>query len=151
MNGEDQALDLVALMGQLTEPAAPPPVSLVPQTAGWWVVAGLVMLALGYTLWQLWRRRRDQAYRRAALIALEEAGGDPAMIATILRRTALAAYPRRQVAGLSGAEWVDFLTATGNFPPELGFALTRAPYDPKPAGDIRSAAEAWIRHHRRGR
>jgi Ca-activated chloride channel family protein len=151
MNGEDQALDLVALMGQLIEPAAPPAVSLVPQTAGWWVVAALVLLVLGYALWRVWRRRRDDAYRRAALIALNEAGGDQAMIATILRRTALAAYPRRQVAGLSGGEWVDFLTATGGFPSELGFALARAPYAPGATDDIRTAAEAWIRHHRRDR
>lgn len=150
MNGEDEFVNLVELLGRLIEPAAPDPVSLAPQTAGWWVLGALVLTTLAYGLWLGWLHWRENAYRRVALAELDSAGNDPAAIATILRRTALAAYPRREVAGLAGPEWVAFLNATGDFPEALGPALIRAPYAPGVAAvDLRGAASRWIRRHRR--
>ncbi|MCW3782014.1 DUF4381 domain-containing protein [Defluviimonas salinarum] len=150
MNGEDANVNLVDLMGRLIEPEVPAPVSLVPQTAGWWVLGALVLTALAYALWRGWLHWRANAYRRTALAALATAGNDPAAIAAILRRTALAAYPRREVAGLAGPDWVAFLNATGGFPEALGPALIRAPYAREAgAADLRAAAIRWIRGHRR--
>jgi len=152
MNEDSAPTSLVGLIDRLAEPPMPDPVSLAPQTAGWWVLGAIAVLALAYGLWRLWLHGRANAYRRAALRELAEAEEDPARVATILRRAALAAYPRRAVAGLSGADWVAFLHATGSFPEAAGPSLIRAPY--APAGEtekLRRAAERWIRTHRRAR
>lgn len=150
MTEENAPVNLVELLDKLAEPPMPEPVSLAPQTAGWWVLGAVLLLSLAYGLWRLWLHWRADAYRRAALHRLRKAGQDPALIATILRRAALAAYPRREVAGLAGTDWVAFLRATGSFPEAAGPALIRAPYAPVgEAGVLRKAAERWIRTHRR--
>lgn len=149
MNG-DEPTSLVGLIDKLIEPPMPEPVSLAPQTAGWWVIGALVLSLLAYGAWRLWAHWRANAYRRAALTALAEAGDDPAAMAVILRRAALAAYPRRDVAGLAGADWVGFLRRTGGFSEAAGEALIRAPYAPDvPGGPLRRGAERWLRTHRR--
>lgn len=154
MTGDEapEVENLIDLMNRLVEPPVPDPVSLAPQTAGWWVVGALVIAALAVGLWRGWVRWRANAYRRSALVELG-AAQDPAAIAGILRRAALAAYPRREVAGLAGADWIAFLNATGGFPRSAGPGLVRAPYAPDGAGGeepgLRQAAERWIRTHRR--
>ena len=91
MKDEFKGLGLVELIELLEEVPEPPPVSMMPQTLGW-IVVGLVLAALLFLLirWAV-RRHREEAYRRAALRELDEAGDDPAAISAVLRRTALAA------------------------------------------------------------
>lgn len=150
----DRTENLVDLIGQLVPPVEPPPVSMMPQTAGWAVLGAGVLLGLGLLAWRMWRTWRANAYRRAALWALGRAGDDPAAIAEILRRAALAAYPRRDVAGLSGENWLAFLDETGPEPVFVngpGRVLAIAPYRPVEDGGpaLRAIAETWIRRHRR--
>ncbi|MFV0409056.1 MAG: DUF4381 domain-containing protein [Paracoccus sp. (in: a-proteobacteria)] len=145
---------LIDLIGQLVEPTPPPPVPMVPQTWGWAVLAVLMLAALGWAIWRWIRHRRANAYRRAALRLLESAGDDPARIAEILRRTALAAYPRGTVASLNGAGWLAFLDAQVGgdaFSAGPGRGIATAPYrigEPNP--QLRPLAANWIRRHRRG-
>lgn len=147
-----QADSLVGLMDQLILPPDPAPIPLTPETAGWYVLGALLLCGLGWLLRRVVLRRRANAYRRAALAELARAGEDAAAIATVLRRTALAAYPRGQVAGLTGADWVAFLTRTGPFPEPQARALARAPYAPggAPVPGLAQAARDWIRQHERG-
>jgi hypothetical protein len=68
-------------------------------------------------LFAMHRYRRSRAtnqYRREALAALD-ALGRPTVSAvnSILKRTALTAGGRDEIASLSGAAWIDFLRATG--------------------------------------
>ncbi len=139
---------LVGMIDALVEPGAPEPVSLVPQTWGW---AALALVLLAGAVWVIHRsamRRRANAYRKAALAGLE-AAQTAAEVSTILRRTALAAYPRAQVAGLIGADWVAFLARTGTgdvAPLELTSALYADPDHPaSPA--LRQAAIRWVQTH----
>jgi hypothetical protein len=156
MNDDDvtpQAGNLIDLLDQLVEPPAPPPVAMTPQTAGWAVLAVLLVLFLAWLGWRFWRRWRANAYRRAALAELDAAGDDPAAIAAILRRTALAAWPRERVAGLTGPDWLRFLDATGGgdgFETGAGQALTFATYSvaPGPTPGLAELAGHWIRRHR---
>ncbi|MEM7670042.1 MAG: DUF4381 domain-containing protein [Pseudomonadota bacterium] len=146
-------LGLVELI-ELLEPApAPEPVSMLPQTVGWlWLM--LVMLAFCTLGWRAWQRRRAaEAYRAAALRALDGAGTDPVQIAEIVRRTALSAFPRAEVAGLHGTDWLVFLDRTGggdSFCNGAGRAIATAPYRPDtdPEG-LAEAARGWVRGHRR--
>lgn len=154
MNGEDlSGLDLVALYDRLIRPDPPEAISMWPQTAGW-IWLGLALAALlAAAAWAWIRRHRANAYRRAALKALEAAGDDPARIAEVLRRTALQAYPRETVAGIHGASWLAFLDqATGRTDfagSEAGRVLVTAPYRPQaPDKDLPALAARWIRTHR---
>lgn len=146
-------LNLVDLLDRLVEPGDPPPVSMAPQTWGWAALAALLAIAAIILTVHLVRRYRANAYRREALAEMRRSPEDPAAIARILRRTALAAYPRRDVAGLTGERWLAFLNRTGrasHFEGEAGRNLIRAPYrDTPPGADMKACAEQWIRSHQR--
>jgi hypothetical protein len=153
MSEDLSGLNLVELYDRLVVPDAPAPVSMWPQTAGWiWVFLGLVAVAV-FTVWRITKWRSATAYRRAALDALQQAGDDPVAIATILRRTALSAFPRDTVAGLHGADWLAFLDKSADgvrfSGTDAGEVLARAPYARKaPHKDLPAMAETWIRAHR---
>ncbi|MEP5516176.1 MAG: DUF4381 domain-containing protein, partial [Bauldia litoralis] len=72
--------------------------------------------------------------------------------ATILRRTALAAFPRHDVAGLQGDAWLAFLDASypgSGFSDGPGAVIARAPYEPAAdAPGLAALATDWIRRHR---
>lgn len=108
---------LQATLRQMADITLPPPVSMMPATWGWAMLAGLLVLTLVLALWRWLRRRAQNRYRRDALaeIAVLEARTDRAQalaaLPEIIKRTALAVWPREQVAGLSGEPWVAFLTA----------------------------------------
>jgi hypothetical protein len=131
-----------------------------------------VLIAAGIYVIVRWRRRN--AYRRAALAAMQACGErfdrhrDAAQLATecseLLRRVALAAYGC-DVAGIGGKQWLQFLDASmagkrfgrRKNPPTpfitLGPALLQAPYRPGVSYDtqlLQSAIRYWIRHHRPG-
>jgi hypothetical protein len=155
MNGEEEAaevINLVDLIDRLAEPPEPSPVAMTPQTPGWTVLAILLALLAAWLVWRWVQHRRANAYRRAALAELNAAGDDPAAIADVLRRTALAAWPRERVASLSGRAWLQFLDATGGggFADGPGDALLAAPYreDAAPAPGLRDLAARWIRRHK---
>lgn len=148
----DAPVSLVGLLDELAEPVAPPPVPLTPQTAGWAVLAAMLAVALlALIAWRV-RRWRANAYRRAALAELATAGEDPAAIALVLRRTALAAWPRAEVAGLSGEAWLAFLDRSGGQPGFVegpGRALLDAPYrSGPPQPGLAPLAARWVRRHR---
>lgn len=147
--------NLVDLLDQLIPPAEPKPIPMTPQTAGWAVLLVCVLGALAYAGWRFLQHWRRNAYRRAALAALQGAGQDAAAIALILRRSALAAYPRTEVAGLSGEDWLSFLDRTGRmtgFRDGPGVELARAPYagDTVASPDLVDLARRWITGHRGG-
>lgn len=148
-----EPVTLVDLLDRLAEPVDPPAVSMMPQTWGWAVLAGLLGLAMVYMAFRALRRYRANAYRREAVAALQGASNDPARIAQILRRAALAAYPRRQVAGLTGPSWLAFLNRTGRgtrFEGLAAQALLKSPYQAtQKVPELENLAEGWIRAHRR--
>jgi hypothetical protein len=150
--------NLVDLLDQLQDIVEPAPVSLLPATAAWAVLGAvlLALLALGLRRWL--RQRRATRYRRAALATLKAL--EPALAAgdaralwhldELIRRTALAAFPRREVAALTGPAWIEFLERTGGAGGFAGLqdALLAAPYAPGPLAfdgpALARAARQWI-------
>ncbi len=155
MSEEDLAkLNLVELYDLLQRPDAPEAISMWPQTAGWLWVAGAMVIMVAALIWMGVSRHRANAYRRAALSALKSAGDDPVQIANVLRRTALAAFPRQTVAQLHGAAWLTFLDQAAQEThfagSEAGRVLAAAPYRPQdPHRDLPGMAEQWIKTHRK--
>jgi len=108
-----------AALSNLHDIVMPSPVSWWPPAPGWYVLAALLVVLAARIAWRVACRRRAGAYRRAALRELEGLQtrmGAPAQrlealrqLPLLLKRTALAAWPREEVAGLSGMEWLAFL------------------------------------------
>ncbi|MFK0334787.1 DUF4381 domain-containing protein [Rhizobium sp. NPDC090275] len=153
-----------AALRSLKDIAVLQPVSWMPQTWGWLALALILLAAIllcGLLAYKRWRRN---AYRREALRLLDEIAGDlgngqtragaSARLAELLKRTALAAWPRKTIAAVSGDEWVRFLSSRG----EIGDALKRYLDDLEYRGgaipgadvtdDLLRDARRWIeRHH----
>lgn len=141
-------------LANLRDIVLPPPIAWWPPAPGWWVLgAGVLACALLLVL-RFVLRYRANAYRREAARALRDPTAAPA-IAAVLKRVALVAYPRADVARLTGAAWSAFLDRTGGFPADAAAALHRASLDPSRPLDaaeapvVLAAARTWVRRHRR--
>ncbi len=114
----------------------PPEVSLWPQT--WPLRIAIVVLAVALigALWWLARRWWANRYRRAALAELDALPAPTqGALALLVRRTALSAFPRADVAALSDMAWLAFLDRTyggTGFTQGPGRALAAGPYEPQP-------------------
>lgn len=156
MSTEFEGLDLVTLLNLLEPATQPEPVPWTPQTAGW-IWLGLAVAALLYWGVRRWvAYRKANAYRKDGLAALRLAKDDPVQIARVLRRTALAGFPRTDVASLTGDAWLGFLDATFTAPSEkqsfakgVGRDLALAPYrDTGAIAGLGPLAALWIRTHK---
>lgn len=152
MNDEPEPVTLLGLLGRLIEAPEPPPVSMMPQTCGWAVLGLILLAACIFVAIHMWRRYQANAYRRYAIEELDAARDDPAAIAAILRRTALAAYPRRDVAGLAGDDWLRFLDAQvsgKDFLEGPGRLVAAAPYrNTRNEPALYAVVKNWIVRHR---
>ena len=118
----------------------PPSISLWPETwtARMTVAVAVVVLvvSVAWMLHQRWLSR----YRREALAELDRIVRAPIetdqlarKLAVLVRRTALAAFPRQQVAQLTGPAWLDFLDRSyggTEFSQGVGRSLEVAAYQP---------------------
>ena len=120
---------------------------------GWLFVGALVAVLAYYGAKSYSAHRKAEAYRHAALKELIEAGDDPVRIAEIVRRAALSGFPREEVAGLAGDDWLAFLNRTysgDDFSGETGRAFLAAPFrksERSPA--LAELARQWVRNHKR--
>ena len=119
-----------------------------PLAPGWWFLIALALVAIGYLLHLYLRHRSQGAARRHALRQLDamttefEQHGDAVAFSSnlseLLRRTMLAYAPRRDVAGLTGDEWLRWLDRDldqPRFQGETGRKLLELPYR-RPDDDI---------------
>lgn len=114
-------------------------------------------------IWWLHHFRRNR-YRRFALRELHVLHSEwqidsgnldfAQAVNRLLKQCALAAFPRRDIAALNGAEWLDFLDRHLRKPrftdPDVR-ALANLYQSTPPAiapDTLRDAAEYWIRRHR---
>ncbi|MBW2367165.1 MAG: DUF4381 domain-containing protein [Deltaproteobacteria bacterium] len=147
----------------------PDPVPWTPVAPGWICVGGILLLLGLWVLFRRFRRWRQNAYRREALSEITRLQKNKAenghqvlrSLPGILKETALNAYPKVEVASLTGEKWLDFLERRcpgAGFKRETGRHLvTIAYHDPKSwsitdkeASEILVFVRRWIRrHHRR--
>jgi hypothetical protein len=146
MNSDPTSLE------NLRDIAQPPPVSWWPPALGWWVVLALIFIVAAFAAWRGWRRWQARAYRREAVRELESAQSI-AEIAALLKRTALAVYPRSEIASLSGHAWCQWLQQTGGQPVPNAVAkvfsegLFAESAQENAQGEVSAFVRAWIQNH----
>ena len=96
--------------------------------------------------------------RLKARTATTRSACQPCKLPALVKRTALAAFPRQAVASLSGTAWLEFLDHTGHthaFTHGRGQLLPALSYEPHTASrldaqdieELLSIVSSWIRRH----
>lgn len=150
----------MASIADLKDIPAPPPVSYAPQTAGWWVVGGIIVVGLllyAFLRWRKWRRNRYRREAQAELDVIERAANDAstrhealAALPVLVKRTVLSWAPRQEVAPLSGEAWLRYLDRTypqGGFVQGPGRQLDALAYGPGEIGRDELHALIALLHH----
>jgi len=140
----------------------PPSTPWWPLAPGWlWLLAlvsivALVLLVRWFIRWQQNRYRREALAELSRLEQTSDSSGALVELSALLKRTALTACKREQVASLTGAEWFAFLDRTGGtrFGDGLGEVLEAAKYNPSVSdwpslktAELINEIRQWIRHH----
>ena len=150
----------------IVEPAA---ISWWPPATGFWIRVEMLLVWVSAIGLRLWIRYRRNSYRREALALLQqiESGLQPAQtrdfalaeMSMLLKRTALSAYPREEVAELTGEEWLAFLDHSGNthdFSQGAAAIIGNISWQPQAGAklsdqelkEIITTVQHWINHHR---
>ncbi|MGI9627204.1 MAG: DUF4381 domain-containing protein [Longimicrobiales bacterium] len=147
---------------------APPAVSWAPGTVGWALVLAVLSALVGWGLVRRHRKNVANRYRVSALrelAAIERSWTDPGSrqgallaIPTLLKRVALSFADRRQIASLTGEQWLGFLDRAyggSGFQEGPGRALVSLAYEREPDPVDQESVPAllalvriWIETHR---
>ncbi|MDQ6963366.1 MAG: DUF4381 domain-containing protein [Mariprofundales bacterium] len=161
-------------LAQLRDIHLPESVSWWPPAPGWWILLGVVVIAL-IAGWVLIRRYRQSSWQRRALQQLTEEieqieshykqSNDGAAacsaISSLLRRVAVSTSPEQTISGIHGDRWLQFLDQQEYIPQRfvnsrLGTQLLNAPFssdnsDPLPLIHLcHQWMESAIRHRNSG-
>ncbi|WP_323815663.1 DUF4381 domain-containing protein [Cellvibrio sp. NN19] len=150
----------------LKELPLPPVVPYTPQTIGWVILAAVVIVLICWNLWRNYQYRLANRYRVEALAELDQIeqalGSHPsaaAQLPTLIKRVALTAAPRADIAALSGDAWLQwldaslpqagFLDAPGKLIPALAYSSPANSQiaNPKELHALLALTRRWIREH----
>lgn len=133
-----------ANLNNLQDIVLPAPPSFWAPAQGFWILLALITMIVITATWIILQIRQRNAYRRAGLVLLAQAT-TLYEINVVLKRVALAAFPREQVAHLHGTEWSQFMQSTcpGSQFETLGLANAGSPAN----DSMRASARNWICHH----
>ncbi len=145
MNSDPASLDNLRGIVELD------PVSWWPMASGWWALGFFVLVVLAIVVYRTTQQWQASAYRRAALKELQSAT-NISDISTILKRTALVAFPRAEVAALAGSAWPDWLgDAVGEpVPAQISESLARGAFaktNVTSLDEVSLYAAKWIHQH----
>lgn len=160
------------LLADLIDPDLPPAIANQPMMVGWKVLIGLLVIAAFYALVKCLVRYREEKYRQDAIRSLNKfAGGESfssrdAVIATrqwnrVLKHVACHAYPKHNIAGLTGEAWLAFLKKSADTVDGDKDLLRRwqrglylpdnsSKWDKHEADTLYLYCRNWLRAHERG-
>ncbi|MBD9442528.1 DUF4381 domain-containing protein [Pseudomonas sp. PDM04] len=156
----------VPSIDQLQEIALPAPIGYAPQTWGWWVLLGVLVLTALTIAIQRYRQWRHDAYRREALVRLAQLHTRMDDLSALrelpelLKRTALSMPSTTPVgaAALGNEDWQGFLQrhSPQPLPADLSRQLALLAYAPDatlqalPADQrerLFATCQHWVEHH----
>jgi hypothetical protein len=132
-------------LNNLRDIVIPDPPPFWPPAPGMWVALGIVVVIVLLVGWRLHAVRKRHAYRKAGLLLLRSAK-TAHDVSVVVKRVALAVFPREQVASLYGEAWVTFLHST--CPRSYFSALVTSDASTKADEELVELAGIWIQHHR---
>ncbi len=140
-------------LDQLRDIHLPEPTSFFPSAPGWWILASLILLTLGYLFYRHFRFKQLIALIKPASEEIAQlqkshaSASNLAKLSALLKRVSLLYFPAAQIASLKGQDWIEFLNHKGleasqksaQFSPYQGKLLTQVAYQKSP--EIK--AEDW--------
>lgn len=143
----------------------PEAVSWWPPAPGWWLVMIIIVVVI---IAAVWLYRRYNRYRnspvRLAQLELDQIRTEYSShqdqqqlikdLSGLLRRTTVSIYPRKNVASITGKDWLNFLdTSMGDqpFSAGVGRILESGPYQQQSAADpddLFDLCEHWLNNIR---
>lgn len=157
-----------ASLQNLNDIVMPATVGWWPLASGWYLLFGLMLVTFVWLAYRSVKRWFANRYRRTALRELlllkqavqAEENRDIGLrqLPVLLKRTALTAYPRCEVASLSGNDWFQFLNSKLKkpvFTEILSATLADITYsngdltavDPRTVNQLMAASAQWMKHH----
>jgi len=149
----------------LNDIVVPGPVGWWPPAPAWYVLGAIAVIALLVLAIRWWRRWQGNRYRRQAMTELalirgQSSGTSLQQLPALLKRAALSAWPREEVASLTGPDWHRFLDDSAGmerFCSGVGDTLEALAYagseEPLPADpelqQVLEATEFWLKNHLR--
>ena len=156
-------MDQQAILAQLRPNQLPEAIGYWPPAIGWWLLAGCLLTGILLTSYFTLRYRRKNRYRRQGLKLAQqlyksyETHGNRRQYAhdcnRLLKKLALHAFPRQDIARLNGKDWLDFLyRSSGNtqFQQAAAAALGSGRFNPDQEPDVRQLYPltiSWIKKH----
>lgn len=150
-------------LAQLKDIHLPEAVSWWPLAPGWYALALLITLLLGFAIYLSYKHHKNSLAKKQALELLacyeEQYKKDgnaqltSARISELLKRVALVYYPRQQVASMHGESWLEFLQQSSkhiNFN-EVRALLLESPFKTGERVDLTPllrSAQLWIKQRR---
>ncbi len=133
-----------------------------PPAPAWWVITFLLLATIVLLIWRWSQQKTDERALELALSELDrlqkQHGKDSKALlrelSVLLRRTAMSQYGRKQVSGLTGTAWVEFLDQKAGkplFKGKLERFLTEIPYRPESETEttaVFNATREWIKRQR---
>jgi hypothetical protein len=160
-------------LAQLRDIHLPSDVSAWPPAPGWWLLAVIIIALLCYLFIQIKKYWQRNNYRKLALKQLAELNKDQPIVYLqqlnqLLKQTALVANPSKDIASLSGDNWLAFLSSESlgdkksltEFQQGPGQLLAQGPYAPLASDKEQTAinvaaleqlAQQWIKQHQLNR
>lgn len=133
-----------------------------PPAPGWWILSFVVLALVTWSVLKFRRYQKLKKHRQHIMQALQslerqlQEGRSNEAVAEMnmmLRRLALMHYPHKQIASLTGKQWLEFLDTSGrttDFSQGAGRILADAPYLPQmpESFDIKGlnkAVKNWVK------
>lgn len=118
---EDEYFGNLALKG-FQQPSVPDSIQWLPLAPGWYLLGLIVVMLAAWKMYEALKKYQANAYRREALsrqqwLNKKLANGELSTktylqsLRQLIKATALRAYPRTEVAALSGSDWQVFLNS----------------------------------------
>ncbi|MBL4671065.1 MAG: DUF4381 domain-containing protein [Arenicella sp.] len=155
---EQQLKDM--LEQQLRAPQTPEPISWWPVAPGWWIIAVLLLVLVGYAANKLRQNRQKNNYRRTAATMLDAYYSDWLQYAndgnyllaanSVIKRAC--SHFDASSRKLSGIDWVDYLNALSknDLSKATLAALSNGLYQKQPKAEIEVVHQdlkAWLLTH----